>query len=192
MKSRLDLGWMASLLRHPRMGNAVLGLLACCAALAGFRLGMLQSELDREQQRLAVLKQRLETVHRSPDEVWGTAGMDEEQVLGGLVDGVEGARAWVRSLRQAAAEAGIVMRLRWGDSARPMSGMPKVEYVQVVIGLDLSSTKHRPASRIKSLLQYLGVEKPPFELSRLHWTGSGHGLTGVVVEGRLWIRRSES
>ena len=169
----------------------IIGLLACGAAFFGFKLGGSQVALEWEQRRLAVVDRKLETQTEFPDDICASDTGEAERILEDLVDGVEGARAWVRTLRQAAAEAGLEMRIRWGESARPIPAVSNLEQVMVVIEMDSSASTHGATRRMTGFLRGLRIGRPPFEVSRVRWTGLGRGLVGVVLEGRLWIRRSE-
>lgn len=190
MITRSDLAAIRSFLGHPRRDEALIGLLTCLAAVLGFGMGILEGDLERERRLLSVLDRRLGHLAVPVDETPVGGSLDAEGVLPSLVEGVEGARAWVRSLRGMAAENGLGIRFRWGDSVRPVPGGPEVDHVGLVVELDSSPSRHGATARMCGLLRWLGPGRPPFELVRLRWTGSGHGLTGVVVEGRLWIRRT--
>ncbi len=192
MKPGFDLAAMQSLFGHPRRGDRLVGLVTCCAAGVGIWLGAASSGLEHQQRSLTVLARRCEALAESSDEEWRMEAMDSERVLAALAQDVGGARVWAQRLREAAAAAGLGIRFRWGDSVRPISARPDVERVGLVIELDVSPAKHGATARMQDFLQQLDLGRPPFELGRLRWTGAGRGLAGLVVEGRLWIRRSES
>lgn len=192
MKPRFDLAAMQSLFGHPRRGDLLVGLLTCCAAGVGFWLGAASSGLDHQRRSLTVLARKCDAITEPSDEVWRVEAMDSERIRAALVEDVGGARVWAQRLREAAAEAGLGIRFRWGDSVRPTPVRPDVEHVGLVIELDSSSAKQGATARMQGFLQQLDSGRPPFELGRLRWTGAGRGLSGVVVEGRLWIRRSVS
>ncbi len=191
MKPGFDLAAIQSLFGHPRRGDLLVGLVTCCAAGVGIWLGAASSGLEHQQRCLTVLARRCEALKESSDEEWRMDAVDSERVLAALPEDVGGARVWAQRLREAAAEAGLGIRFRWGDSVRPMAARPDVEHVGLVVELDSSSAKQGATTRMQGFLQQLDLGRPPFELGRLRWTGVGRGLAGVVVEGRLWIRRSE-
>ena len=192
MKPGFDLAAIQSLFEHPRRGDLLVGLVTCGAAGVGIWLGAASSGLEHQQRCLTVLARRCEALTESSDEEWRMEAMDSERVLAALPEDVGGARVWAQRLHEGAAEAGLGIRFRWGDSVRPMPARPDVEHVGLVIELDSSSAKQGATTRMQGFLRQLDLGRPPFELGRLRWTGAGRGLAGVVMEGRLWIRRSES
>jgi len=180
------------LLRHPKRLEVLVVLIGLGAASSGFQLGRAQSALDEERQRLRVLNRRVESgVARLGNGV-SDVPLEGEDVLEDLLDGVEGVRTWVAGLSRAAEEAECRLRLRWGDSVRPLPGRPEVEHVEVTLELESAPTSPETTVRMDGVLEHIGMERPPFEVSRIRWTGSGAGLRGVVVEGRLWIRNTEA
>lgn len=192
MKPRFNMAAMQFLFGHPRRGDLLVGLVTCCTAGVGIWLGAASSGLEHQQQCLTVRVRQCEVLTESSDEEWRMEAMDSERVLKALAEDVGGVRVWAQRLREAAAEAGLGIRFRWGDSVRPMPARPDVEHVGLVIELDSSSAKQGATGRMQGFLRQLDLGRPPFELGRLRWTGAGRGLAAVVVEGRLWIRRSES
>ena len=183
--------WITQPLRHLKSVDVAVGLIGCGVLAAGFGLGRSQASHGLEHQRLGAVNQRLDSRMASLGETWADVPSAGEVVLGELVDGVDGARAWVKGLRQAADRTGFRMRLRWGDPGQPLPVRPEVESVPVIIELESGSVNAGATARMEGFLKYLGMERPPFELSRVQWTGSGAGLRGVLVEGRLWIRNSD-
>ena len=183
---------ISHLLRHPKRFAGILGLVGFVVAALGFQLGRSQFLLDGERQRLEELNRCVESGVASLDETLSGAPLAGEEILQDLVGGVDGVRAWVGGLRRAAGEAGFRMRIRLGDSGRPLVGRPEVEQVEVTLELELAATTTDATARMERVLERLVLERPPFELSRVRWTGSGAGLRGVVVEGRLWIRTSDA
>jgi len=180
------------LLRHPKRLEVLVVLVGLGAASSGFHLGRAQSALDEERQRLRLLNRRLESGVASFGDAALDVPLEGEDILGDLLDGLEGVRTWVTGLRRAAEEAGFRLRLRWGDSGRPLPGRPEVEHVEVTLELESAPTSPEATVQMDGVLERLGMDRPPFEVSRIRWTGSGAGLRGVVVEGRLWIRNTEA
>jgi hypothetical protein len=184
--------WIRDLLRHPRRLEVLVGLVGLVAAASGFQLGRAQSTLDEERHRLTVLNRRVESGVTSLGDGASDAPLEGENILEDLLDGVDGVRTWVTGVRRAAKEAGFRLRLRWGDSGQPLPGRPEVEHVEVILELESAPTSPEATVQMDGVLEHLDMERPPFEISRIRWTGSGAGLRGVVVEGRLWIRNTEA
>ena len=161
MKPGFDLAAMQSLFGHPRRGDLLVGLVTCCAAGVGIWLGAASSGLEHQQRCLTVLARRCEALTKSSDEEWRMEAVDSERVLAALPDDVGGARVWAQRLREAAAEAGLGIRFRWGDSVRPMPVRPDVEHVALVIELDSSSAKQGATARMQGFVQQLDLGRPP-------------------------------
>jgi hypothetical protein len=184
--------WISPLLRHPMRFAVILVLVGFGAAASGFQLGRAQLLLDGERQRLEVLDRWVGSGVASLGDVLSDLPLAGEEILQDLVEGVDGVRAWVGGCRRAAEEAGFRMRIRWGDSGRPLPGRPEIEQVEVILELESVSTTPDATARMEGVLERLAMDRPPFELSRVRWTGSGAGLRVVIVEGRLWIRTSDA
>jgi hypothetical protein len=181
-----------SLLRQPKRLEVLVALIGLGAAVSGFQLGRAQSALDGERQRLGVLNRRMDSGVASLKEAASDVPLEDEDILEDLLNGEEGVRTWVTGLRRAAEAAGFRLRLRWGNSGRPLPGRPEVEHVEVILDLESASPNPEATVQMDGVLEHLGMERPPFEVSRVRWTGSGAGLRGVLVEGRLWIRNPEA
>lgn len=180
--------WMRNLLAHPRADEVMLGLIGLGVAVSAFEWGREQSALEREQRRLRMLDQRVDSWMESHAGTLLGRPFDAEEVIDGFVDGVEGGRVWIDGLRRVVEAAGFRMRLRCGAPVRPSLGLREVAHVDVTVELESPSKNPDAVVRVEGILDHLGMEGPPFELQRVRWSGSGSGLSGVVLEGRLWIR----
>lgn len=187
MKRWVFASWMRNLLAHPHGGNVMLGLIGLGVAASGFEWGRAQSTLEDERQRLLILNRRMDSWMESHSGTLLGSPFDAEEVIDGFVDGVEGGRVWIAGLRRVVEAAGFRMRLRCGAPVRPSVGLPEVAHVDVTVEMESSSKYPDAVVRVEGVLDHLGMEGPPFELHRVRWSGSGSGLSGVVLEGRLWI-----
>ena len=165
--------------------------------------GLLVGSITRLVQLSAELHRTREAVVRQQD-LMGQWQEDLRQVAaegledrfrnfaGQLPEDAVGVRDWLTEVQCLASNRRLVVSPTWGDAEIISGPLGRFEKVKVTLEVrpdeDLGKAK---TAAVVRWLRDLDLDQPPWELIRVHFSGTNQGLALAVVTGNLWIRASE-
>lgn len=163
--------------------------------LAGSVTRLLRLRADLHRTRQAVLRQQ------------DLLGQVQEDIRKVAVDGLEdrfrnfatqlpedaaGVRGWLTEVQCLASNLRLLVSPTWGD-AEIVSG-PLGRFERIQVSLEIRPEKDAGKAKTAAVVRWLrdlDLDQPPWELNRVHFSGTNQGLALAVVTGKLWIRASE-
>lgn len=109
-----------------------------------------------------------------------------------LPDDAAGVRCWLTEVQCLASNLRLLVSPTWGDTEIISGPLGRFERIEVTLEIrpekDAGKTK---TAAVVRWLRDLDLDHPPWELNRVHFSGTNQGLTLAMVTGNLWIRASE-
>jgi hypothetical protein len=140
----------------------------------------------RQQDHLGRLQEDLRTV--------ATEGLEDRfrNFAAQLPEDAAGVRGWLTEVQCLASNRRLVVSPTWGDAEIISGSLGRFERIQVILEVrpDKDAGNAKTAAVVR-WLRDLDLNQPPWELNRVHFSGTNQGLALAVVTGNLWIRASE-
>lgn len=109
-----------------------------------------------------------------------------------LPEDTAGVRGWLTEVQCLASNRHLLVSPTWGD-AEVLSG-PLGRFERIQVTLEIRPEKEVASAKTAAVIRWLrdlNLDQPPWELNRLHLSGTNQSLALAVVAGNLWIRSTE-
>jgi hypothetical protein len=165
------------------------GLLAGSAT----RLFRLRADLRRTRQAVERQQELLGKLQEDLRKL-ATEGLEDRfrNFAAQLPEDAAGVRCWLTEVQCLASNLRLLVSPTWGDAEIISGPLGRFEKIQVTLEVrpDKDAGKAKTAAVVR-WLRDLDLDRPPWELNRVQFSGTNQGLSLAVVSGNLWIRASE-
>jgi hypothetical protein len=157
------------------------------------RLFRLRADLHRARQAVVRQQDLLGQVQEDLRKV-ATEGLEDRfrNFATQLPEDAAGVRCWLTEVQCLASNLRLLVSPIWGD-AEIISG-PLGRFERIQVSLEIRPEKDAGKAKTAAVVRWLrdlDLDQPPWELNRVHFSGTNQGLALAVVTGKLWIRASE-